>query len=132
MVAGDAASVAGYRQWLAPQLDRRTRLEDVEEARPEVKSALERARRFLGLTALLSVLLSAAAVALAVRRYLARHWQSVAVMRALGQTGGEVALVWGSLFLWLALLAGVLGTVAGYGVQAGLLLLAQQWLGQFA
>lgn len=129
MVAGDAASVAGYRQWLAPQLDRRTRLEDVEEARPEVKSALERARRFLGLTALLSVLLSAAAVALAVRRYLARHWQSVAVMRALGQTGGEVALVWGSLFLWLALVAGVLGTVAGYGVQAGLLLLAQQWLG---
>ena len=129
LVAGDAANVKAYREWLAPQLDKRTRLEDVEEARPEVKSALERARRFLGLTAMLSVLLSAAAVALAVRRYLSRHWQSVAVLRALGQTGGEVATVWGSLFLWLGLLAGVAGTLIGYGVHELLLYLARQWLG---
>ena len=90
-----------------------------------MRSALERARRFLGLTAILSVTLSAAAVALAVRRYLSRHWQSVAVLRALGQTAPEVATVWGSLFLWLGLLAGVLGALAGYGVQALLVYLAQ-------
>ena len=129
LLAGDAAQVKSYRDWLAPQLKPGTRLEDIEEARPEVRSALERARRFLGLTAILSVTLSAAAVALAVRRYLARHWQSVAVLRALGQTAPEVATVWGSLFLWLGLLAGVLGALAGYGVQALLVYLARQWLG---
>ena len=57
LLAGDAAQVKSYRDWLAPQLKAGTRLEDIEEARPEVRSALERARRFLGLTAILSVTL---------------------------------------------------------------------------
>lgn len=130
MLAGDESAINRYQAWLKPQLGSNARLENIEEARPEVKSALERARRFLGLTALLTVMLSAAAVALATRRYLARHWQSVAVMRALGQSSGEIALTWGSLLLWLGLLAGIAGTLAGFGVQQLLLWLGRQWLGE--
>ncbi|SCK06708.1 ABC transporter permease [Vogesella sp. LIG4] len=129
-MAGEAPAVAVMQQWLAPRLPAGSRLEDIEEARPEVRSALEKARRFLGLSAVLSVTLAAAAVALAVRRYLNRHWQSVAMLRAFGQTSAEVATVWGSLLLWLALLGGGLGTLAGYGVQALLISLARQWLGE--
>lgn len=129
-LSGEPAQVQAMRGWLVPRLPAGSRLEDIEEARPEVRSALERARRFLGLSAVLSVTLAAAAVALAVRRYLNRHWQSVAMLRAFGQTGAEVATVWGSLLLWLALLGGVLGTLAGFGVQAGLIHLARQWLGE--
>ncbi|MEQ6291339.1 ABC transporter permease [Vogesella sp. GCM10023246] len=128
-IAGAAPAVTAMRQWLQPQLPSGARLEDIEEARPEVRAALERARRFLGLSAVLSVTLAAAAVALAVRRYLNRHWQSVAMLRAFGQTSREVATVWGSLLLWLALLGGLLGTLAGFAVQAALIYLARQWLG---
>ncbi|TCW32346.1 ABC transporter permease [Gulbenkiania mobilis] len=129
LVAGSPDAVAGYRAWLAPRLPRAARLEDVEEARPEVRTALERARRFLGLTAMLTVALSAAAVAMAVRRYLARHWQPVAVLRCLGLTGREVWQVFATVLLTVAGVAGVLGTVAGYGVQLALTRMAAAWVG---
>ncbi|TCP12660.1 putative ABC transport system permease protein [Crenobacter luteus] len=129
MVAGEAAAVADYRREASARLPRGARVENVEEARPEVRTALERARRFLGLTAMLTVALSAAAVALAVRRYLARHWQSVAVLRCLGLTSREVGALFTGLFALLALAAGALGTVAGFGAQALLLTLAAGWLG---
>nr|WP_294867373.1 FtsX-like permease family protein [uncultured Pseudogulbenkiania sp.] len=129
MLAGDSAAVAGFRVWLEPQLKSGMRLESVEEARPEIRTALERARRFLGLTAMLTVALAAAAVGMAVRRYLARHWQPVAVLRCLGLSANEVWGLFAGLFLLLGLLAGGLGTLAGYALQSGLMQLAQQWVG---
>jgi predicted lysophospholipase L1 biosynthesis ABC-type transport system permease subunit len=51
---------------------------------PEIRSALERAERFLGLAALVSVVLSAAAIALAARRFVRRHLDACAVMRCMG------------------------------------------------
>ncbi|AXK38292.1 ABC transporter permease [Crenobacter cavernae] len=129
MVAGSPAAVADFRKAVAAQLPAGARVENVEEARPEIKAALERARRFLGLTAMLTVALSAAAVALAVRRYLARHWQAVAVLRCLGLTSREVGGLFTVLFFVLALVAGLLGTAAGFGAQALLVKLAEGWLG---
>lgn len=124
MVAGDAAQVSGFSDWLQNRLPTGSRLENVEEARPEVREAMNRARRFLGMTAMLTVALSAAAVWLAVRRYLARHWQAVAVLRCLGLTGAEVLRLFGGLFLLLGLVCGVLGTGAGFALQLGLMQLA--------
>jgi len=129
MLAGEPDRVEAMRGWLAPRLARGTRLENVEDARPEIKSALERARRFLGLTAMLTVALAAAAVALAVRRYLARHWQPVAVLRSLGLTAGEVWWLFATIFLLVGLTAGVVGTVAGYAVQQLLMKLASGLIG---
>ena len=54
------------------------------DARPEIRSALDRAGRFLGLAALVSVVLAAVAVAMAARRHSARHLSGTAVMRCLG------------------------------------------------
>lgn len=129
LAAGDAAAVEGLRTWLKPQLAPGMRLEDIEEARPEVRVAMERARRFLGMTAMLTVALASAAVALAVRRYLARHWQSVAVLRCLGLTGTEVWQVFALLFVALGLGAALLGGGLGYLLQQQLLAAAGQWVG---
>jgi putative ABC transport system permease protein len=130
MLAGDDRQISDFRQWLAQRLPPGSRLENVEEARPEIRTALERARRFLGLTAMLTVALSAAAVTLAVRRYLARHWQPVAVLRCMGLTSSEVLGLFVSLFLLLGLLTGVLGAVAGYAVQLGLMQLSSRFVGE--
>ena len=80
-VAGAPAVVATFRDQAGALLGPGQRVEDVRDARPEIRSALERAERFLGLSALLSVLLAAVAVALAARRYLRRHLDGVAIMR---------------------------------------------------
>ncbi|QBJ78585.1 ABC transporter permease [Aquitalea sp. USM4] len=130
MLAGDDRQISDLRQWLAARLPAGSRLENVEEARPEIRTALERARRFLGLTAMLTVALSAAAVALAVRRYLARHWQPVAVLRCMGLTSSEVLGLFVCLFLLLGLLSGVLGTLAGFAVQLGLMQLSSRFVGE--
>ncbi len=129
MVAGTTPQVSRFSAWARERLPRGARLENVEEARPEVRSALQQGRRFLGLTAMLTVTLCAAAVMMAVRRYLSRHWQQLAVLRCMGLTASELGRVFFLVFLWVALVAGVIGTALGYGVQEGLAYLATGWVG---
>ncbi|POZ62425.1 ABC transporter permease, partial [Chromobacterium alticapitis] len=121
LFAGEDRQISDFRGWLRKHKPHGSRLEDVEEMRPEIRAGLERARRFLGLTAMLTVALAAAAVALVVRRYLQRHWQQVAVLRCLGLGSGEVWGLFVTLFLLLGLLAGAIGTAAGFGAQLGLM-----------
>lgn len=114
MLAGDERDVAAYRKWLDGQLAHGERVEDAGNARPEIRNILDRSERFLGLATLLTVILSAVAVALAARRYMQRHLDACAVMRCLGMTQARLLGVHASLFLWLSLLAGLLGSALGF------------------
>lgn len=114
LVAGDDPAVKAFREWLTPRLDRGERIEDGENGRPEVRDALDRAQRFLGLTTLLTVVLSAVAVALAARRFMQRHLDAFAVMRCLGATQGRLFGVSLLQFAILGVLASVLGLAIGY------------------
>ena len=68
----------------AAELKPGQRMETVRDLRPEVRQTLERAEQFLGLAALVAVLLAAVAVALAASRYLRRHLDAAAMLRCLG------------------------------------------------
>ncbi|MBV8646061.1 FtsX-like permease family protein [Paludibacterium sp.] len=120
MVSGPLAAVNAWGRAIAPRLPAGARIENVEEARPELRNAMDRVRRFLGLTAMLTVTLAAGAMVLAVRRYVARHWQSVAVLRCLGATQRELATVFTLLFAVLGLASGALGAGLGYALQEAL------------
>ena len=114
LLAGDAKAVAGFRNWAEKQLSRGQRLEDAKNARPEIRSALDRAQRFLGLATLLTVVLAAVAVALAARRYMQRHLDACAIMRCLGMTQNRLVLLHAAMFLWLALLSTLAGYLLGF------------------
>ncbi|MFZ2974565.1 MAG: FtsX-like permease family protein [Ferribacterium limneticum] len=114
LAAGEAKAVADFQTWLTQRLDRGERLEDTRNARPEIRGALDRAERFLGLSTVLTVVLAAVAAAMAARRYMQRHLDACAVMRCLGMTQGGLLRLHGWLFLWLALLAAVVGSIVGY------------------
>jgi len=123
-VAGPPAAVAAFRAQAQRAIGPGQRVEDVRDARPEIRSALERAEKFLGLSALLSVILAAVAVALAARRYLRRHLDGVAIMRCLGASQGLILRLHVTQFVALGLLASALGCalgVAGQSVLAALL-----------
>ena len=107
MFAGDAAKLVAFRKVLAP--DSNERLEDVTDARPEIRMALQRAAHFLGLAALTTAMLAGVAIMLASRRYLSRHLDGCAVMRCLGAEQRQV--LW--LFLDQFLVAGFLAVLAG-------------------
>jgi putative ABC transport system permease protein len=123
-VAGAPAAIAAFRAQAERSIGPGQRVEDVRDARPEIRSALERAEKFLGLSALLSVILAAVAVALAARRYLRRHLDGVAIMRCLGASQGLILRLHVAQFVVLGLLASALGCllgVAGQSVLAALL-----------
>ncbi len=114
LLAGDAAAVAGFRAWVDKRLGRGERLEDARNARPEIRSVLDRGQRFLGLATLFTVVLAAVAVAQAARRYMQRHLDACAVMRCLGITQGGLIRLHAALFVWLALFSAAVGCLAGF------------------
>lgn len=117
LVAGDNKAVEEFRTAFAGKLERGERLESVRDSRSEVRVALERAQRFLGLAALLSVVLASVAVALAARRFSLRQMDSAAMMRCLGATQADIFMLNVWQFLMLGLAACLLGTLAGYAAQ---------------
>lgn len=118
LVAGDPRAVGAYRDFAKRTIGAGQRLEDVREARPEIKSALEKAQRFLGLSALSSVVLAAVAVALGARRYLQRHLDACAMMRCLGASQGAILRMHVLLFMMLGAGASLAGCAVGFAGQA--------------
>jgi putative ABC transport system permease protein len=116
-LAGADRAVATFRAWAAPRLQRGQQLQGLDNARPELRSGLERAQRFFSLAALLAVVLAATAMHLAARRYVARHLDGYAVMRCLGASQARLAGLFSGQLLLLGGLAGLLGGLLGYAAQ---------------
>ena len=114
LVAGDIAQVKTFRERLSARLSPGQRIEGIDNARPEVRTALERAQRFLGLASVLSIVLAAVSVALAARRYMQRHLDACAVLRCLGMTQGALLRVHCIQFVVLASGGAMLGCLLGY------------------
>ena len=125
LVAGAPAVVADYRGWAASKLAPGQRIESIEDARPEIRSALERSEKFLSLAALLSVVLAAVAIALAARRFLQRHLDACAIMRCHGASQSRLVRLYLLQFIVLGAVASLAGCIAGFVAQHALAL----WLG---
>jgi len=120
LVAGPAAGVQRFHGWLRGRLAPGEQVVGVHDARPRLRAALDRGQQFLGLAALVSVLLAGVAVATAARRYAERHLDASAVMRCLGGTQSLIARLYGLEMLWVALIASAVGCAVGFAAQAGL------------
>ena len=116
--AGEPAKVAALEKEMKTLLGRGQRVENLETGRPEVRATIERAQRFLGLTALLAAILAGVAIALGARRFVERHLDGCAVMRCLGATQARLVRLYGGEFLVLGVLACAAGVAVGYAAQA--------------
>ncbi|HVR82201.1 MAG TPA: FtsX-like permease family protein [Luteimonas sp.] len=117
LIAGDATAVDRFVNTVKPALARGQRLETIGQARPEIRSALDRAGRFLGLAALVSVVLAAVAVAMAARRHSERHLSGAAVMRCLGASQRTLVGIHVGEMLLLGVFASALGVVIAFALQ---------------
>lgn len=114
LVAGDAQAVAQLAQAEPPQ---GVRMQTPQDARPEIRNALQRAGQFLDVAILAATLLAAAAVALSARQYGEKLRDEIALLKCLGARQGFLAR---ALLLQLALLglvAAAAGAVTGYFAQ---------------
>ncbi len=116
--AGPRAAVDALEAWASPRLERGQRVDNLESGRPEVRAAIERAQRFLGLTALLAAILAGVAIALGTRRFVERHLDGCAVMRCLGATQARLVSLYGVEFGLLGLAACAAGCLIGVAAQA--------------
>ena len=109
LVAGAESDVAAFNEEIQDVLPDEIRVRSQEESSERAYNAADRAQRFLSLTAVISLLLSAVAVAMSARRFAQRRMDAVALMKSLGATQGFVITV----ALVQLMLLGVLGVVAG-------------------
>jgi putative ABC transport system permease protein len=123
LYAGDPSAVDAFREHLATHKQRVERLKTIAEASPQIRSSSDRAGRFLSLASLVSVLLSAVAVAMAARRYASRHLDRAALLKCMGATQRVILAETVLQLVAVGVLVAAVGTAIGYGAQ---LLLA--WL----
>lgn len=109
LLGGDTNSVAEFSEWVTPLLGQGQRLDSVEGAQPSIGETLDRAQGFLLLAGSLAVVLAAAAITLASRRFGERHTQYVAILKSLGAQSREISRLYGRSLFWI----GVMGTIAG-------------------
>jgi len=117
VVAGEGSAVEAWTAFVSADLGRGQRLETVADARPEVRSALARADQFLGLAALVAVVLAGIAVAMAARRHAEHHLDGCAVMRCLGAQQRVVLQIHAGELLWLGLLGSMIGIALAWLAQ---------------
>lgn len=120
-MAGPAASILSLRTAIDQQYKNELRMRGIDDARPEIRTALDRATRFLGLAALASVLLSGVAVAMATRQFVQRQLDQCALLRCFGAGQKHVTRLYLGEVSVLGVSATLIGVVFGYFGQAVLL-----------
>ncbi|MDE2252412.1 MAG: ABC transporter permease [Gammaproteobacteria bacterium] len=121
LLAGDARALRDFHDWFEPRARPGERFASVADASPQIGDAARRAGQFLSLAGLVAVLLCAVAVAMSARSYVARHLDSVALLKTLGASRRFALGVHVLQLLLLAVAAALLGAVLGWLTQAWLL-----------
>lgn len=120
-LAGSRAALARYDAYLSTRLQPDQRLTQADQGSNVLGRTLARAQQFLLLSALLTLLLAMAAVAIAMNHYCRSRYAWVALLKTLG--GGRRTLFrWiAGQWLWLLASALLVGVGLGLAVEGGLL-----------
>ncbi|MEM7430344.1 MAG: FtsX-like permease family protein [Pseudomonadota bacterium] len=120
LVAGLDEDVNAFYTAIEDDLPESVRSSNREESSEQAFNAADRAQRFLSLTAIISLLLSAVAVAMSARRFAQRRMDTVALMKSLGATQGFVISVATVQLLLLGIVGVTIGAIVGYGAEKAL------------
>lgn len=96
------------------------RVDSYASAVPQLREPLRRVGVFLGLTALLSLLIGGIGVAQSVRAWIAGRMQAIAVLKCLGMRPVQVLMVYLGQAALLALIGSLVGAALGVGAQYAL------------
>lgn len=117
LVAGDEASVDEFWETVEPTLPASVRSRNREEGSDRANNAADRAQRFLSLTAVISLLLSAVAIAMSARRFAHRRMDTVALMKSLGASQRFVISSASVQLVLLGFLGVIVGSIVGFIVE---------------
>lgn len=112
--AGDAEQLANYEQWLLPKLGPEHRWIGLDQDDSALGKSLERSQQFLLLSALLTLLLAVAAVAVAMSHYCRSRYDLVAILKTLGAGRSQLRKLIVGQWLLLLTLSVITGGVAAW------------------
>jgi len=101
-----------------------TRVQTYTDAQPALRDGIRRVARFLGLVALVSLVLGGVGVAQTVRAWLATRLDAIAILRCLGVRPREIV----ALYAFETLALGLAGSAVGVAVGTALLAAAPRFL----
>ena len=115
LLGGDSSSIRDFRQTV--NIGDGLRLQGIRNARPELRTALDRAEQFLGLAVLVSIALAGLAVAMSSQQYVIRQFDNCAVMRCLGADQLTITGIYVLQLLFLSIVSSLAGCILGYIAQ---------------
>ncbi len=129
LIAGESSEkIASYIQWVNAQSQPGLKVEEVQQGVAETQALLDKAQQFLGLSALVVVLLSGAAIAMALYQFAHRQLADAAIMRCLGATQALITRFYLGRLMVIGLVASIIGTGFGWILQQGLAWLLGNYL----
>ncbi|ROP49887.1 putative ABC transport system permease protein [Enterobacter sp. BIGb0383] len=120
---GTPQQLEAYEKWLLPQLKPEHRWYGLEQDEGALGKSLERSQQFLLLSALLTLLLAIAAVAVAMGHYCRSRYDLVAILKTLGAGRAQLRKLIVGQFAMLLALAAVTGGAMGLLFEQVLLVL---------
>jgi len=117
LLSGNRDRVSEYEAWVSPLLGQGQRLDSVEGSQPRIGDTLDRARGFLLLAGSLAVVLAAAAITLASRRFGERHTQYVAILKSLGAQSHDISRLYATSLGLMGAVGTAMGCLLGWILQ---------------
>ena len=121
--AGKPQQLDTYDRWITPQIKTGQRWISIENSEDALGRSMQRAQQFLLLSALLTLMLAIAAVAVAMSHYCRSRYDLMAVLKTLGATRGALQRLIIGQWLAVLLLAALAGGAVGQVVEAILMVM---------
>ena len=117
LVAGEESLVEKYKKNITNLLTESARISDRSDSNERTNQAINRSQQFLSMTTIISILLSAIAIAMSARRFMKRRMDTVALMKSLGAKKQFVVNVMTLQLLMIGLVGVILGCLLGFIVE---------------
>jgi len=118
LFAGEQNQIAEFSDWLKPRLGEGETIQNLENARPEMRRALERTHQFFALSIVLTLVIAMVAIAITARYTASREAPKVAMLRAFGISQSRLF----RFYAWQLIKVWLIATLTGIGIG---------WLSQF-
>ncbi len=118
LFAGEQSQIAEFSDWLKPRLTEGETIQNLENARPEMRRALERTHQFFALSIVLTLVIAMVAIAITARYTASREAPKVAMLRAFGISQSRLF----RFYAWQLIKVWLIATLTGIGIG---------WLSQF-
>ncbi len=128
LFSGNAEAIKQFTGFVKPKLVKSQRLLTIFDESPVAGSAIERSKKYIGLSSLLTVILLGVAIAMSANRYARRQFDMSALMRCFGLTNHEVLTIFVLIIMFVCSFGLMAGTAFGVAGQELIVLVIERWL----